>query len=75
MESRRERFVRIAESRTIKTLNMIKLLGNCSNKSSYEYTNKDVDKIFNAIEFELKEMRKKFNTQESKTSNKFSLTE
>jgi murein L,D-transpeptidase YafK len=75
MENKRERFVRIAESRTNKILNMIKILGNCSNKSSYEYTDKDVDKIFNAIELELREAKKRFNTQEHKTSIRFSLRE
>ena len=30
-ESKREKFVRIAEARTNKILNMVDLLGNCSN--------------------------------------------
>ena len=30
-ETKREKFVRIAEARTNKILNMIQLLGNCSN--------------------------------------------
>ena len=75
MESRRERFIRIAESRTNKIIDQIKLLGNCSNKSSYEYTNKDIDKMFSAIELELKEMRKRYNTLETKKSKKFTLME
>ena len=50
MESKREKFIRLAESRTNKILNMIQLLGNCSNKQSYEYTERDVDEIFSAIE-------------------------
>lgn len=41
-ESKRERFVRIAETRTNKILNMIRLLSNCSNSSVYEYTKADV---------------------------------
>lgn len=75
METRRDRFVRLAEARTNKILNMIKLLGNCSNVSSYEFTNKDIDKIFNAIELELRESRKRFNKQDCKKSIKFSLEE
>lgn len=39
---------------------MIQLLGNCSNRQSYEYTDKDIDEIFSAIEKELKITRKKF---------------
>lgn len=60
MESKREKFIRLAEARTNKILNMIQLLGNCSNRKSYEYTDKDIDEIFSAIEKELKITRKKF---------------
>ena len=60
-ETKRERFVRLAEARTNKILDMIKLLGNCSSKSNYEYTDEDVRKIFGAIERELKNARAKFN--------------
>lgn len=47
-ETKREKFVRIAEARTNKIIDMIQLLGNCSNQNQYEYTQKDVNKIFNA---------------------------
>ena len=52
-ETKREKFVRIAEARTNKIINMIQLLGNCSNQSLYEYSQKDVNKIFNTIQTEL----------------------
>lgn len=66
-ETKREKFVRLAEARTNKIINMIQLLGNCSNASAYEYTQQDIDKMFAAIESELKEAKKKFN---NKTDNK-----
>lgn len=59
-ETKRERFVRIAEARTNKILEMLRLLGNCSSKSSYEYTETDVKKIFGALEKELKNTKNKF---------------
>jgi hypothetical protein len=59
-ETKRERFIRIAESRTQKILHTIRLLGNCSNPYVYEYTQKDVDKMFSAIETELKIAKAKF---------------
>jgi hypothetical protein len=37
-ESKRERFVRLAEACTNKIIDMLQLLGNCSNSSAYEYT-------------------------------------
>lgn len=69
-ETNRERFVRIAESRTQKIINMIELLGNCSNPYNYEYTEKDVDKMFGAIEQALKTSKARFNDA-SKKSNVF----
>lgn len=72
-ETKRDKFVRIVESRTNKIIDMIQLLGNCSNTSAYEYTSADIDKIFSAIENELKEARKKFNKIESKKSTRFTL--
>ena len=44
-ETPNEKFLRIAESRTQKIIDMIRLLGNCSNQYVYEYSKKDVEKI------------------------------
>ena len=57
---RRERFVRIGEARTNKLIQMIRLLGNCSNKSAYEYSSDEVRKIFSTIEKELRSAKAKF---------------
>ena len=59
-ETKRQRFVRIAESRTNKILEMMRLLGNCSSKGNYEYTEEDIKKIFGALERELKNTKNKF---------------
>ena len=72
-ETKRDKFVRIAEARTNKIIDMLQLLGNCSNANSYDYTQKDVDKIFNAIESEVREAKKKFSKMESKKSTRFTL--
>lgn len=66
MESKRERFKRIAENRTNKIINMIDLLGNCSNKNNYEYTEEDIKNIFNAIESSLKMSKMKFAEKQEK---------
>ncbi len=60
---KRERFLKIAEQRTNKIISTIKLLGNCSNQSNYEYNEQEVKQIFNAIEEELKRTKKKFDTK------------
>ena len=72
-ETKRQKFVRLAEARTNKIIDMLQLLGNCSNSSAYDYTQEDVDKIFSAIESEVKEARKKFNKIESNKSKRFTL--
>ncbi|MCF2138074.1 MAG: hypothetical protein K9W43_12660 [Candidatus Thorarchaeota archaeon] len=46
---KRERFIRLAEQRTNKVLAALRILGNCANRSQYEYTEKDVSEIFKAI--------------------------
>ena len=72
-ETKREKFVRLAEARTNKIIDMLQLLGNCSNSSTYDYTKQDVDKIFTTIESEVRETKKKFNKIESKKSSRFTL--
>ena len=72
-ETKREKFVRIAEARTNKIINMIQLLGNCSNQSLYEYSQKDVNMIFNTIQTELDEAKKRYSKQDSQKGSKFTL--
>ena len=72
-ETKRDKFVRIAEARTNKIINMIQLLGNCSNQALYEYSTKDVNKIFNAIQTELDESKKRYSKQHSQKGSKFTL--
>ena len=59
-ESRRERFKRIAAKRTNDILEKIRILGNCSNKSSYDYTEEEINKIFTEIDKQLKLTKAKF---------------
>ena len=66
-----ERFKRVAESRTNRIIDQIRLLGNCANRSNYEYSEEDIKKIFAAIEAELKETKQKYHTRTN--SKKFEL--
>lgn len=72
-ETKRERFVRLAEARTNKILDMMKLLGNCSSKTNYEYTEEDVKKIFGAIEREMKNTKARFNGTDTQKDDRFTL--
>lgn len=60
VESKRDKFIRLAETRTNKALEMIRLIGNLSNKTVYDYTDKDVDKIFKALETEIQLAKKQY---------------
>lgn len=59
-ESRNDRFKRIAAKRTNEILEKIRILGNCSNKSSYEYAEEEVNKIFSEIDKRLKLTKLRF---------------
>ena len=59
-ESRNDRFKRVAAKRTNDILEKIRILGNCSNKSSYDYTEEEVNKIFSEIDKKLKLTKGKF---------------
>lgn len=59
-ETKRERFVRIAEARTNRIIDNMRLLGNCSSRSNYEYTDEDIKKIFGTLEKELKQTKNRF---------------
>lgn len=71
-ESKHDKFIRIAEARTNKAGEMIRLIGNCANTISYEYTEEEVKKIFAYLERELKNARSRFNGTDAE-DGKFSL--
>ena len=54
------KFKKLAEQRTNRILNDVRLLGNLSNKANYSYTKEQVDSIFTAIEQSIKLSREKF---------------
>jgi hypothetical protein len=61
-EARRARFKRVAEKRTNRILNDIRLLGNTGNKTLYQYDQADIDKIFSIIDSKLTEAKSRFKT-------------
>lgn len=63
MDEKKERFVRLAENRTNRIIEQLRLLGNCSNKNNYSYTEEDIKKIFLTLENELKKAKNKFDSK------------
>lgn len=65
-QSSRERFKALAENRTNSILNGIRILSHCSNKTLYEFTNDEIEKIFYAIDEALSEAKTKFKDKDKK---------
>lgn len=61
MKTKRERFQKVASYRVNKTLDFLRLIGNCSNRNNYEYTQEEVDAMFETIENAVKEAREAYN--------------
>ena len=63
---RREAFRKLAEKRTSAALERIRVLGNLSNRSAYDYTDEDIRKIFGALRTELRRVEALFRTTEKR---------
>lgn len=73
LDIKEDRFKRLAQQRTRNILKALKILGNCSNRSSYEYTEEDLKKIFSAIELEVKNTKNKFYGTLDSSEDEFTL--
>jgi len=54
------RFIELGEARVRKATRLLRLVGNLSNTSNYEYSAEDAQKILSALEAEMKLLRGKF---------------
>lgn len=73
-EDDRAKFVRLASKRVSNAMKAIQLVGNLANKSNYDYTEEDVQKIFKALSDELGACRKRFElAQKRSAAVRFSL--
>ena len=65
-DQKRERFKRLGVQRTNAVLQKLKVLGNCSNRSAYNYTEEEINKIFSEIERRVRETKAKFHFPKNK---------
>lgn len=68
--TKRERFTKVASNRVQNVLHYLDLLKNCANKSNYEYTQEDVDKMFSEITKALKDVKAVYANEQNKLNNK-----
>lgn len=73
MGRKREKFVELAEKRVNNAIKQIQLIGNLSNTGNYEFHEADYQKIFRAIDAEVREMKRRFTDSAVGSKGKFSL--
>ncbi len=66
IDTKRDRFHRIATQRTNTVLNGLRLLGNCGNRFNYEYTEAEVKQMFDAIDEAVKAAKQRYSFGEQK---------
>ena len=69
----RAKFVRLANNRVNKAIKSIRLIGNLSNRSNYDFTDDDVRQILRALEGEIKSCRQRFEQPSSTNNEAFEL--
>lgn len=60
MSTKRKKFVELAEKRVSRALNDLRLIGNLSNRSAYEFSDDDIRKIFRVLQREIDAAKSKF---------------
>jgi hypothetical protein len=73
MSRKREKFVELAEKRVNNAIKQIQLIANLSNTGNYDFEEADYQKIFRAIDSEVREMKRKFTESNAGSRNRFSL--
>jgi hypothetical protein len=66
MSIKSDKFKRLAQQRGERILKDVRLLGNLSNKNNYDYTDQEINKVFGAIEEELRMSRARFHRQKKR---------
>ena len=65
-KTKKEKFVELAEVRVPKALRQIAMIGNLSDKTKFEYSEKEVSQIHDALQAALDRMKARFENGEVK---------
>ena len=60
MSEKRDNFIRLAEGRVTRAIDSIRVIGNLSNRSNYEYTEQDSKRIIDALQSEITALKVQF---------------
>ena len=72
-ERKHEKFRELAEKRTNKALEAVRLIGNLSNRQTYVYEEAEVRKIVKALRDAVSDVEGRFSTASSRTGGEFKL--
>ncbi len=72
-EKDRRKFIELAEKRVRRALKDIRLIGNLSNRSNYNYTDEDAKKIHKALSNAIAELKMRFERKGEEAEIEFKL--
>jgi hypothetical protein len=72
-KAKREKFVELAESRTVNAIKAIRVIGKLGNKNAYQFDDADVAKIIRALSKEVDALKARMSTTGGKESVEFKL--
>ena len=73
MNEKKIKFEELATSRVNKAIKLLRLISNLAKKSHYNYSDTDAEKIVNVLNQEIKNIKEKFNSKNSRDSKEFKL--
>lgn len=68
MSEKRDNFIRLAEGRVTRAIDSIRVIGNLSNRSNYEYTTEDTKRIIDALQSEINALKVQFTPKPASNS-------
>jgi ribosomal protein L7/L12 len=71
--AKRQKFVELAEKRTINAIKAIRVIGKLGNKNAYQFDDSDVKEIVRALNKEVEALRARLSTTGGKESVEFKL--
>jgi hypothetical protein len=74
MRDRRAKFIELANKRVNRTIKDIRLIGNLSNRSAYEFSEEDAKRIARVLQKELDTLKNRFGGQASEEDEPFKIT-
>ncbi|WP_407167924.1 hypothetical protein [Bradyrhizobium sp. ORS 111] len=71
--SKRQKFIELAESRTVNAIKAIRIIGKLGNKNAYQFDDSDVQKIVRALNKEVEALKARMSSTGAKESIDFKL--